>query len=103
MARLNHSPRNVGLLDSGEAGATRHHVARGMVRRTPHGRVQARFPGLIDAEPPALRPPLEHFHPDWTRRGLCHCEERSDAAIPCLTSRWPLCGQGIAASLRSSQ
>jgi hypothetical protein len=33
----------------------------------------------------------------------CHCEERSDAAIPCLTRRRWLVRQGIAASLRSSQ
>ena len=33
----------------------------------------------------------------------CHCEERSDEAIPCLTSRGTLVRQEIASSLRSSQ
>ncbi len=33
----------------------------------------------------------------------CHCEKRSDEAIPCLTSRGTLVRQGIASSLRFSQ
>jgi hypothetical protein len=34
---------------------------------------------------------------------LDSCEERSDAAIPCLTSIQPFVAQGIASLLRSSQ
>jgi len=33
----------------------------------------------------------------------CHCEKRSDEAIPCLTSAPRLVRQGIASSLRFSQ
>ncbi len=52
---------------------------------------------------------LEHFYPDWNRRGLCHCEERSGPracpgeAISRVTSRWPFTRREIASSLRSSQ
>ena len=37
---------------------TPHHARRGLVRRGAQGGLQALFPALIDAEPPALRPPL---------------------------------------------
>jgi hypothetical protein len=33
----------------------------------------------------------------------CHCEARSDEAIPCLTSRGTLVRQEIASALRASQ
>jgi hypothetical protein len=31
--------------------------------------------------PLLLAVPLEQFHPDWSGRTRCHCEERSDEAI----------------------
>jgi len=46
------------VLDLNEAVDTMHHVRRGVVRRGSQGQLQALFPALIDAEPPALRPPL---------------------------------------------
>jgi alpha-methylacyl-CoA racemase len=46
------------VLDLGEAIATPHHAQRGVVRRTLSGALQALFPALIDAEPPAQRLPL---------------------------------------------
>jgi crotonobetainyl-CoA:carnitine CoA-transferase CaiB-like acyl-CoA transferase len=46
------------VLDLAEAVATPHHVQRGVVRRATDGRLQALFPAVIDAEPPAPRPPL---------------------------------------------
>ena len=54
---------------------------------------------------PAGRPlasfPIDLAVPPLSCR--CHCEERSDEAIPCLTSVPRLVRQGIASSLRSSQ
>jgi alpha-methylacyl-CoA racemase len=46
------------VLDLREAVAASHHRARGLIRRSERGGLQALFPALIDAEPPALRPPL---------------------------------------------
>ncbi len=46
------------VLDLNEAVDTPHHAQRGLVRRGAEGQLQALFPALIDAEPPALRPPL---------------------------------------------
>ena len=46
------------VLDLKEAVDTPHHARRGVVRRGSQGRLQALFPALINAEPPALRPPL---------------------------------------------
>ena len=47
---------------------------------------------------------LECFHREWKRLAKrCHCEARSDEAIPCVTSVPRLVKQGIASSLRTSQ
>jgi alpha-methylacyl-CoA racemase len=46
------------VLDLAEAVATPHHQERGVVRRATDGGLQVLFPALIDAEPPAPRPPL---------------------------------------------
>jgi crotonobetainyl-CoA:carnitine CoA-transferase CaiB-like acyl-CoA transferase len=46
------------VLDLGEAIASPHHRARGLVRAAPDGALQALFPAHIDGLPPASRPPL---------------------------------------------
>jgi len=46
------------VLDLGEAVASPHHRARGLVRRAPDGTLQALFPALVDGVPPAHRPAL---------------------------------------------
>jgi crotonobetainyl-CoA:carnitine CoA-transferase CaiB-like acyl-CoA transferase len=46
------------VLDLNEAVDTPHHARRGVVRRGSQGQLQALFPALIDAQPPALRAPL---------------------------------------------
>ncbi|MBS0644492.1 MAG: CoA transferase [Proteobacteria bacterium] len=43
------------VLDLAEAVATPHHTARGVVRRTPRGRLQVLFPARVDDEAPVLR------------------------------------------------
>jgi crotonobetainyl-CoA:carnitine CoA-transferase CaiB-like acyl-CoA transferase len=45
------------VLDLGEAIASPHHRARGLVRAAPDGALQALFPARIDGLPPASRPP----------------------------------------------
>jgi crotonobetainyl-CoA:carnitine CoA-transferase CaiB-like acyl-CoA transferase len=46
------------VLDLAEAVATPHHATRGVIHRAPLGGLQALFPALIDAEPPAPRSSL---------------------------------------------
>jgi alpha-methylacyl-CoA racemase len=48
------------VLDLGEAVASPHHCARGLVRQTPEGALQALFPALVDGAPPAPRPEPRH-------------------------------------------
>ena len=49
--------------DLGEAIASPHHTARGLVRRSAGGALQALFPALIDGVAPVERAPLAHFQP----------------------------------------
>ncbi len=46
------------VLDLGEAVASAHHCARGLVRRNPEGALQALFPALVNGVAPAHRPKL---------------------------------------------
>ena len=64
------------VLDLGEAVASPHHRARGLVRHAPDGALQALFPALVDGVPPAHRPTL------------CHAHEK-EAGAPCRTSPKP--------------
>ena len=52
------------VLDLGEAVASPHHVARGLVRRDSGGALQALFPALVDGMPPAPRPALDETDVD---------------------------------------
>lgn len=63
------------VLNLGEAIASPHHRARGLVRRSPEGALQALFPALIDGIPPALRPKLR--------------EARQEVGISCRTTPKP--------------
>ena len=49
------------VLDLGEAIASPHHRARGLVRRAPDGALQALFPARVDGAPPAPRPALRQI------------------------------------------
>jgi crotonobetainyl-CoA:carnitine CoA-transferase CaiB-like acyl-CoA transferase len=46
------------VLDIGEALASPNTAGRGLVRRAPHGELQALFPGRIDGQPPDSRPAI---------------------------------------------
>ncbi len=46
------------VLDLGEAIASPHHAARGIVRTAPDGRLLALFPAKVDGQVPAIRPKL---------------------------------------------
>ena len=50
------------VLDLGEALASPHHRARGLVRQAPDGALQALFPALVDGAPPPPRPKLRQVH-----------------------------------------
>ncbi|MBV9117313.1 MAG: CoA transferase [Acetobacteraceae bacterium] len=50
------------VLDLGEAVASPHHRARGLVSRAPGGALQALFPALVDGVSPPHRPALRQVH-----------------------------------------
>ena len=60
------------VLDLGEAIASPHHRARGLVRPAPDGALQALFPARVDGVPPAGRSKLRQFNEE-------------EAEPPCLT------------------